>query len=105
MQMTTNMLPTAILAALSTWHIILLVLAVLILFGGKKIPELARGMARGMRIFKDEMHGAKKTMEDAVEEEPPPPAKPAPKQLKQEKETPPPADQAKHREEDKQNLG
>lgn len=36
---------------------LLLVLAVIMLFvGGKKLPELARGMGQGMRIFKSEMH-------------------------------------------------
>jgi sec-independent protein translocase protein TatA len=92
------------LAALSTWHIVLLVIAVLILFGGKKIPELARGMARGLRIFKEEMHSTKKVLEDSIEEEPQPEQKPS-KQLKQEKQTPPPTEQTKHPEKDEQNLG
>ena len=34
-------------------HIILIVLVVLLLFGGKKIPELMRGLGRGIREFKD----------------------------------------------------
>mgnify|MGYP003312063102 CR=1 FL=1 len=34
-------------------EIILIVLLVLILFGGKKIPELMRGMGRGVKEFKD----------------------------------------------------
>lgn len=35
------------------WQIILIVLVVLLLFGGKKIPELMRGLGRGMKEFKD----------------------------------------------------
>ncbi len=34
-------------------HIILIALVVLLLFGGKKIPELMRGLGRGIREFKD----------------------------------------------------
>lgn len=35
------------------WQIGLIVLAVLLLFGGKKIPELMRGLGSGMKEFKD----------------------------------------------------
>ena len=38
---------------LGTWEIILIVLVVLLLFGGKKIPELMRGLGKGVRSFKD----------------------------------------------------
>jgi sec-independent protein translocase protein TatA len=38
------------------WLIILVV--VLILFGGRKIPELMRGLGEGVRGFKEGMHGA-----------------------------------------------
>lgn len=42
---------------LGTWEIILIVLVVLLLFGGKKIPELMRGMGKGVRSFKEGMNG------------------------------------------------
>ena len=35
-----------------TWSIVLIVLVVLLLFGGKKIPELMKGIGRGTREFK-----------------------------------------------------
>ena len=35
------------------WQVVLIVLIVLILFGGKKIPELMRGLGKGMKEFKD----------------------------------------------------
>jgi sec-independent protein translocase protein TatA len=35
-----------------TWQIVLVVLVVLLLFGGKKIPELMKGIGRGTREFK-----------------------------------------------------
>lgn len=37
------------------WQIVLIVLVVLLLFGGKKIPELMKGMGKGIREFKDGM--------------------------------------------------
>ncbi|KAA5827430.1 twin-arginine translocase TatA/TatE family subunit [Algibacter amylolyticus] len=43
------MLPLAI----GPWQIALIVLAVLLLFGGKKIPELMRGLGSGIKEFKD----------------------------------------------------
>ena len=38
---------------LGAQEIILIVLALLLLFGGRKIPELMRGMGRGIREFKE----------------------------------------------------
>lgn len=35
-----------------TWQIVLIVLVVLLLFGGKKIPELMKGIGKGTREFK-----------------------------------------------------
>ena len=51
---------------LGTQEIILIVLAVLLLFGGKKIPELMRGLGRGVKEFKD---GQKEDPKDNVKEE------------------------------------
>lgn len=42
---------------IGTGEIILIVLVVLLLFGGKKIPELMRGMGKGVKSFKDGMNG------------------------------------------------
>jgi len=36
-----------------------IILAIIILFGGKKIPELARGIGKGIRDFKDAKEGVK----------------------------------------------
>jgi len=38
-------------------HIILIVLALLLFFGGRKIPELMRGLGRGVKEFKDAQNG------------------------------------------------
>lgn len=46
-----------ILAGLGTGEIVLIVLALLLLFGGKKIPELMRGLGKGVKEFKDGKDG------------------------------------------------
>lgn len=38
---------------LGGWEILLIILIILIFFGAKRIPELARGLGKGMREFKD----------------------------------------------------
>ena len=39
------------------WQIVLIVIVVLLLFGGKKIPELMKGLGKGVRSFKEGMNG------------------------------------------------
>lgn len=39
--------------AFGPWQIVLIVVVVLLLFGGKKIPELMRGLGSGIKEFKD----------------------------------------------------
>lgn len=39
------------------WHLILLAIIVVVLFGGKKLPELGKGLGEGLRGFKDGMKG------------------------------------------------
>lgn len=41
------------------WLIVLAI--ILLLFGGRKIPELAKGLGEGIRNFKEGMHGASQT--------------------------------------------
>jgi sec-independent protein translocase protein TatA len=50
----------------SEW--ILIILAVLILFGGRKIPEFMRGLGRGIREFNDAKDNVKKEIEDGISE-------------------------------------
>ena len=42
-------------------HILLIVIALLLFFGGKKIPELMRGLGKGMKEFKDAQNGESST--------------------------------------------
>ncbi|MDH5398558.1 MAG: twin-arginine translocase TatA/TatE family subunit [Cyclobacteriaceae bacterium] len=53
------------------WEWVLIVLLVLVFFGAKKIPELARGLGRGIREFKDATREIKKDIDKAgeIEEE------------------------------------
>ena len=41
-------------------EMMLIIIAILLLFGGKKLPELARGLGKGMREFKDASEGVKR---------------------------------------------
>ena len=49
--------------AIGVWQIVVVVLLVLLLFGGRKIPELMRGVGQGMKEFK------KATSEEADDDE------------------------------------
>ena len=42
-----------ILGAFGPWQVVLIVLVALLLLGGKKIPELMKGLGKGMKEFKD----------------------------------------------------
>ena len=55
--------------ALQPWHIVLVVVVFLILFGSRKLPDAARGLGRSMRIFKSEiseMNNDEKTAENTA---------------------------------------
>ncbi len=66
-------------------ELLIIFLVVLLLFGGAKLPELARGLGKAIRNFKEEAEGIKREIEKAAE---PPPSEtpkkaeeqPAPKQ-------------------------
>lgn len=57
---------------LGTQEIIIIAIIILILFGGKRIPELMKGLGKGVRYFKDSVNGV-----DAPEEQQPSKDKPA----------------------------
>ena len=44
-------------------EVLLIALVVLLFFGGKKIPELMKGIGKGVRSFKEGMNGLEKDME------------------------------------------
>lgn len=49
-------------------HMIFILLAVLLLFGGRKIPELMRGIGKGMREFKDAKDNVKSELENGMKD-------------------------------------
>ncbi|MBP3713892.1 MAG: twin-arginine translocase TatA/TatE family subunit [Phocaeicola sp.] len=57
------------LGNLGAQEIILIAFVVLLLFGGKKIPELMKGIGKGIRSFKEGVNGIEKDINDAVSED------------------------------------
>jgi sec-independent protein translocase protein TatA len=58
---------TLLLLNLGGQEVILIVALALLLFGGKKIPELMRGLGKGIREFKDASSGVKRDIEESME--------------------------------------
>jgi sec-independent protein translocase protein TatA len=53
---------------LGATEIILIAFVVLLLFGGKKIPELMRGLGKGVREFKDAKDNVRRELEESITE-------------------------------------
>ena len=66
----------------SPMHILIVAIVILVLFGGRKIPELMRGMGEGVRGFKEGMSG---TQASSTPPPAPPAAAPAPEKPSEEK--------------------
>lgn len=62
--------PQLLLSLPSGMEWLWIVLVVIILFGGRKIPELARGIGKGIREFNDAKDGIKKEIETGIKETP-----------------------------------
>ena len=54
--------------SLGSWEIALIILFVVILFGGKKLPELARGLGLGLKEFKKATREIKDEVQHAADE-------------------------------------
>lgn len=65
---------------LSPWELLILLAVVLLVFGPKRLPELGRGLGKGMREFKDSVTGKseRKALPEQGEEPPSPPTADAP---------------------------
>ena len=67
-----------VLAMLNGWEIVLILAVVLVLFGAKKLPELAKGLGSGIKEFKKATRDVTDELNSAVSEEPPPPPRKLP---------------------------
>ena len=60
--------PLLLFQELGMTELILIALVVLLLFGGRKIPELMRGLGKGIREFKDAKDNVRREMEEGMKE-------------------------------------
>ena len=54
--------------SLGSWEIIIIILVIVLIFGGKKIPELARGLGKGLREFKKTTQEIKNEVDTVTED-------------------------------------
>tara|TARA_Y100000590_G_scaffold332314_1_gene377814 strand:- start:51 stop:284 length:234 start_codon:yes stop_codon:yes gene_type:complete len=52
---------------LGPWEILLILIVILILFGARRLPELARGLGQGINEFRDAVDSSKKEIIDGIE--------------------------------------
>jgi sec-independent protein translocase protein TatA len=57
------------IGSLGMQELVVILLIIIVLFGAKKIPELARGMGRGIREFKDASKEIKDEIEQGIKED------------------------------------
>jgi len=62
------MIQANLLGVLGTNEIIIILVIVLLLFGGRKIPELMRGLGKGVREFNDAKSNVKREIEESSNE-------------------------------------
>ena len=53
---------------IGTWEIVAIVAVIVLLFGGKKIPELMKGIGKGVKSFKQGMNEVEKEIKDVDED-------------------------------------
>jgi len=63
---------------LGPWELLLIFLAILLLFGAKRLPEIAQGMGKGIREFKKAMKDTTDEIKGSVEDNKKPPSNSAP---------------------------
>jgi sec-independent protein translocase protein TatA len=63
---------TTMLGGLSIWELLLIVLVILLLFGAKRLPELAQGLGKGIREFKRAMKDTGDEVKGSLNDQSPP---------------------------------
>ena len=67
--MTTTAYSTLLLMGMpNAGELMILLLIIIVLFGGKKIPEIAKGLGQGMREFNEAKNGVKEEIEKSAKE-------------------------------------
>ena len=66
--MNTYNMTTLFIGGIGMQEVLLIALVVLLFFGGKKIPELMKGLGKGVRSFKEGMNEATKELKDIDDE-------------------------------------
>ena len=64
------------LGSIGPWEITIVVLVILILFGGKRLPELARGLGKGIREFRGAVSDTTDQLKNGLKDDQPPPQAP-----------------------------
>ena len=75
-------------AFLGGWEIVLILAVVLLLFGAKKLPDLAKGLGQGIKEFKKATTDVQRDLQSALEDDnnPPPPPPPASRSIREKAE-------------------
>ena len=55
---------------LGPWEILLILIVILILFGARRLPELARGLGKGINEFRDAVDSSKKEIVNSLDTDP-----------------------------------
>jgi sec-independent protein translocase protein TatA len=63
----------AMFAMLNGWEVVAILAVVLILFGAKRLPELARGLGQGIKEFKKSSREIQNEIQEAIDVDAPPP--------------------------------
>lgn len=58
------MITNFLILGIGTQELLIICVIVLLLFGGKKIPELMKGLGKGVKSFKDGMNDVENTLKD-----------------------------------------
>ena len=64
---------------IGTWELVLIILIIVLIFGGKKIPELMKGVGKGVKSFKEGMNEVEEQINQADVDKPAPKADETPK--------------------------